>query len=381
MLGQNRPTYSVQSLAPKVIENPEIPKYSGQSAPQLVFNKEISIPLVGRRYCFDVDDEGNIFLLESLKSRISIFNEDGKLVREFGKQGQGPGEFQNSVYLAISKDKKVYVVDRIGRAVQIFSRDGTWLERHPLQSLGMVNNLQFDTARRVYVQDMRNLFAIKDEERIKRGVAGLSRLSKFNRDFEKISEIEVWDNRFLKKAGEEGYNFVLYHDIFYYQIGSDDDLYYGDSSRYEIRRVSSDGKLKEIIKKSGGRIPTTNQDLANMLKEFPERKDEYQDMSKSKPFFIDFHVLDKIGILVGTYENEWNSAGLMTCDLFDRDGVYIAKVMVPRYYYLRDQDSISEQRNRLFKGGRCYSLVYNDRDDVLELIRHRVELKWPQEKR
>ena len=103
-------------------------------------------------------------------------------------------------------------------------------------------------------------------------------------------------------------------------------------------------------------------------------------MSKTKPFFLDFHVLDKIGLLVGTYEDEWNEKGILSCDLFDQDGLYIAKVKVPRYYCLKDQDNFSEQRNRLFKNGRCYSLVYNEKDEVLELVRHSVELKWPKSK-
>lgn len=114
-----------------------------------------------------------------------------------------------------------------------------------------------------------------------------------------------------------------------------------------------------------------------MIREFPERTEGDQEISKTKPYFVDFHVLDNIGLLVGTFENEWNTNGTMTCDLFDLDGAYIAKVTAPHYYYLRDQDSISEQRNRLFKGGRCYSIIYNDKRDTLELVRHSVELKWP----
>jgi hypothetical protein len=103
-------------------------------------------------------------------------------------------------------------------------------------------------------------------------------------------------------------------------------------------------------------------------------------MSKTKPFFLDFHILDRIGLLVGTYEDEWNDQGTLSCDLFDQDGFFIAKIKVPRYYYSKDQDNISEQRNRLFKNGRCYSLVYNEKDEALELVRHSVELKWPQPK-
>jgi len=377
---QNQIMIAAQAAVPKVIENPETPKYSGKAAPELVFKQELSIPLVGRRYSFDVDEAGNIYILESLEGSIVVYDKDGKIIKQFGKKGQGPGEFENSVYLSVSPEKKIYVLDRPRKVIQIFDMNGKWLERRQLLSAGMMNNLKFDSAGCVYIQDMRNLFALKDEERIKRGVAGLSRLQKFNSRFEKIMDAEIWDNRFLKRAQNVGYNFLRYHDIFYYQIDSNDCLYYGDSSQYEIRQITSNGQLKKIIKKKGSRIPTTKQDLANLMKDFPELKGQDSEMSKIKPFFLDFHVLDKIGLLVGTYENEWNNKGILNCDLFDQDGFYIAKVKVPRYYYSKDQDSISEQRNRLFKNGRCYSLVYNEKDETLELVRHSVELKWPKPK-
>lgn len=376
LCSQNQIIFATQAVVPKVIENPAIPKYSGRDAPELIFKQELSIPLVGRRYSFDVDEAGNIYLLESLQGSITVYDKDGKIIRQFGKKGQGPGEFENSVYLSVSPEKKIYVLDRPRKVIQIFDMNGKWLERRQLLSVGMMNNLKFDSGGCVYIQDMRNLFALKDEERIKRGVAGLSRLQKFNSRFEKIMDVEIWDNRFLKRAQNVGYNYLLYHDIFYYQIDSNNCLYYGDSSQYEIRQITSNDQLKKIIKKKGVRIPTTKQDLANLMKDFPELKGQDSEMSKIKPFFLDFHVLDKIGLLVGTYENEWNNKGILNCDLFDQDGVYIAKVKVPRYYYSKDQDSISEQRNRLFKNGRCYSLVYNEKDEALELVRHSVELKW-----
>lgn len=380
LVSQSQVSLSAQATAPKIIENPETPKYSGRDAPELVFKQELCIPLVGRRYSFDVDEAGNIYLLESLQASISIYDKDGKVIREFGKKGQGPGEFEISVYLSVSPEKKIYVLDRTRKAIQIFDNNGKWLERRQLLSIGMMNNLKFDSAGCVYIQDMRNLFALKDEERIRRGVAGLSRLQKFNSRFEKITDVEIWDNRFLKRAQDVGYNFLRYHDIFYYQIDGNNCLYYGDSSQYEIRQLASDGRLKKIIKKKGSRIATTKQDQVNLMKDFPELKGQDSEMSKTKPFFLDFHILDRIGLLVGTYEDEWNDQGTLSCDLFDQDGFFIAKIKVPRYYYSKDQDNISEQRNRLFKNGRCYSLVYNDKDEALELVRHAVELKWPQAK-
>ena len=377
---QNLNFLFAQATAPEIIDNPETPKYSGKAAPELVFKKELSIPLAGRRYSFDVDEAGDVYLLESLEASISVFDKDGKIISQFGKKGQGPGEFEISAYLSVSPGRKIYVLDRARKAIQIFDNSGNWQERRQLLSIGMMSNLKFDSAGCVYIQDMRNLYALGDEKRIKRGVAGLSRLQKFNNRLEKTMDVEIWDNRFWKRVPEIGYNRVLYHDIFYYQIDADNCLYYGDSSRYEIRQLSSDGQLKKIIKKKGSRIPTTKQDLANLTKDFPELKSQDLEMSKTKPFFLDFHVLDKIGLLVGTYENEWNEQGILSCDLFDQDGLYIAKVKVPQYYCSKDQDNFSEQRNRIFKNGRCYSLVYNEKDDALELVRHSVELKWPQAK-
>jgi len=373
----SRVLFSGQAAAASIVENPETPKYTGKEAPEFVFKPELSIPLIGRRFSFDVDDSGNIYLLESLASRISVYDKDGHLVSQFGKKGQGPGEFENTFFLAVSKDRRIHVIDRPRKAIQIFNAQGKWLEQRRLPSMGMMNNLKIDSHGSMYIQDMRNLFALKDEERIRRGVGLLGRLSKYDRTFEKFVEIQVWDSAFLRRAASEGYNFVLYHDVFYYQVAEDDSLYFGNSSSYEIRRMTPEGRVTKIIKKRETRIPTTKKDLAHLMRNFPEFERLDRELTKTKPFFFDFHVLDKIGLLVGTYEDEWNDQGILTCDLFDIEGVYIAKVKVPNYYYAKDQDNISEQRHRIFKNGRCYSIVYNEKDEGLELIRHSVELKWP----
>jgi len=88
--------------APQIVENPETPKYSENEAPELVFKREISVPLAGRRFSFDVDDSGNIYLLESLAGQISVYDKNGQLITQFGKKGQGPGEFENPFFLSVS---------------------------------------------------------------------------------------------------------------------------------------------------------------------------------------------------------------------------------------------------------------------------------------
>ncbi len=41
------------------------------------------------------DDEGNLYLLDGQLSEIQVFDPSGELLRTIGRQGEGPGEFQN----------------------------------------------------------------------------------------------------------------------------------------------------------------------------------------------------------------------------------------------------------------------------------------------
>lgn len=49
---------------------------------------------------FDVDPDGNVYVLDGGNSRILVFDDDGAFVRTFGRQGQGPGEFANPMGFA-----------------------------------------------------------------------------------------------------------------------------------------------------------------------------------------------------------------------------------------------------------------------------------------
>ena len=52
----------------------------------------------------DVDSEGNIYILDASKARISKFDSSGSFIESFGTSGQGPGEFQRPQHLIISSD-------------------------------------------------------------------------------------------------------------------------------------------------------------------------------------------------------------------------------------------------------------------------------------
>ncbi len=56
------------------------------------------------------DDDGNIYLLDSQLSEIHVFDPEGELLRTIGRQGEGPGEFQNGADMYWSPGGEIGVV-------------------------------------------------------------------------------------------------------------------------------------------------------------------------------------------------------------------------------------------------------------------------------
>ncbi|HJT77499.1 MAG TPA: NHL repeat-containing protein [Gemmataceae bacterium] len=83
-----------------------------------------------------VDRDGSVYLThfsamrlkeEPKPSRVTVYGPDGKLLREWGKTGTGPGEFDYPGGIAVSPAGRVYVCDQTNRRVQVFDRQGKFL--------------------------------------------------------------------------------------------------------------------------------------------------------------------------------------------------------------------------------------------------------------
>jgi sugar lactone lactonase YvrE len=77
-------------------------------------------------------DKGEIFISEghgaNQNDRILVFSPDGKkIVRQFGKRGSGPGEFNQPHALAFDAQGRLYVGDRSNNRVQIFDQSGKFI--------------------------------------------------------------------------------------------------------------------------------------------------------------------------------------------------------------------------------------------------------------
>jgi sugar lactone lactonase YvrE len=79
-----------------------------------------------------VAPSGDIFVSEGHgagNNRVLKFDKTGKFIKEWGKLGTGPGEFDQPHALAMDSKGRLFVGDRNNNRVQIFDQNGTFIEQ------------------------------------------------------------------------------------------------------------------------------------------------------------------------------------------------------------------------------------------------------------
>ena len=74
---------------------------------------------------------GDIFVSEGHgagNNRVLKFDKTGKFIKEWGKLGTGPGEFDQPHALAFDSKGRLFVGDRNNNRVQVFDQDGKFIE-------------------------------------------------------------------------------------------------------------------------------------------------------------------------------------------------------------------------------------------------------------
>ena len=77
-----------------------------------------------------VGESGAIYIIDSQDWSIKVFDPLGNFIREFGRKGQGPGEFQFITEMEFLEDGRLLVLDPALRRITLFSPEGEFLESH-----------------------------------------------------------------------------------------------------------------------------------------------------------------------------------------------------------------------------------------------------------
>lgn len=105
-----------------------------------------------------LDAAGPLVVTDALNFRIQMIGRDGSFVRRFGQVGDGTGDFSAPKGVAFDRDGHIHVVDARFDAVQIFDRQGTLLMAYGERGVGpgqlsLPGGIFISAANQIYVAD------------------------------------------------------------------------------------------------------------------------------------------------------------------------------------------------------------------------------------
>ena len=177
-----------------------------------------------------VSPELDVYVTDELRSFISVFERDGKFMRNIGEPGTGPGQFDRPSGIVFAEDGSMFVSDAMNHRVQHLTADGEFIDAFGGQGTGEGQlqapwGLGLDNDGNVLVADHRN-----------------HRIQKFDSDGNYLSAIGRQDSAPSSRAGE----FDHPSDV---AVDPDGDIYVCDWANHRVQVFDQSG---EYLLQMGG---------------------------------------------------------------------------------------------------------------------------------
>jgi sugar lactone lactonase YvrE len=118
-----------------------------------------------------VAPNGTIFVSEGHgagNNRVYKFSKDGKLIKEWGKLGTGPGEFDQPHSLAFDSKGLLYIADRNNNRIQVFDQDGNF--KFEMKQFSRPSGIFIDKHDNLYSADSESESVSRNHPGWKRGI-------------------------------------------------------------------------------------------------------------------------------------------------------------------------------------------------------------------
>lgn len=320
---------------------------------------------------FTVDARDNVYLQDDSDMAIKVFDVQGSYIRTIGRQGKGPGEFENIGYLFILPDGGLMVTDYGNRRTSFLNPEGKYISsfqwKRSMGEVYLATATSITLTESVFSEEKSELW-IKTvnhsgEELMNFGEFTLAESKTIRRGSMMMGTTVPWSPSSVFASDQRRQ--WLYHCL---------------NDKYVIEIYDSQGKLIRKIDRPYELVPVTDEDINQVRSRHGEPPD-----SPFAKFIADIEIpkvktvtermlVDSEGNLwVETNEEKKKQEGgekekkaeenpVKAYDIFSPDGVYETRVW-------------TDIRPILFANGKMYRLVEDEETGLRQLKRYRVVWK------
>jgi len=294
---------------------------------------------------FDVNSFGEIYILRNIQGEgdfVFKFDSNGKFIKSFGPQGQGPGEFQNPHHIAIDHRDNILIYDLGPQILHKYDKDGVLIGDYKMSGDEV----------RITSGPKKNLLAlVHSSEHDKDRTINTIILKLISPDLEVLHAIDEFSFEWRQDKA------MITEPLLCWSV-SRDNIYVANEDRgYEIWVHDFNGKLIRKIQKEYKQISVSENFKNKLLKQFPEGMREQ--MSKMV-YFPEFHppiqnlVAGDDGLLLVSTFEEGENPGEFLFDIINEEGVFIgrtslniwiwevhlwAKIKANKFYCLKEKET------------------------------------------
>jgi hypothetical protein len=290
----------------------------------------------------DVDQRGQIYVLDNRESCLYIFDNSGEHLKTIGREGQGPGELQRPNRMYFSPQNEIVIQDMQRWRLNYYSMEGEFLRDillpYPCIGFGSL----FDT-----------------EENL----IGLVLTRKNGRDAQELRKIDSsFNEMFLITQIIEPASDTYYvgSPSVYWRLMPNNNILFSDTAEYEIKIVNPDNKLLRIINRKYVPVEFTDEEREQWLKK--QILDQKVKIADYRPAIRWLVLSDRGFFIVGTFEKP-ETGELYYYDIFDPEGRYVTRFLKefqsPPRVWLKDKLYFIEEDEDGFHMVKRYKVTWN----------------------
>lgn len=315
----------------------------------------------------EVDDEGNILVVDFRDCRIQKYDKDGKYLQTIGRKGEGPGEFQRPSRTYLAPDGKLYVNEL--RKVHIFNENQEYERSIILES--------FLTSFGVTKEgNIMGYMTTRTEEEMTIDIAMLDPEGKRTKTIASYPDQSVRIQRGnIMIGGNPPYS----PGLFFCPVDENSGIY-GFSADYKLFMTDASGEIIRRIEKEEKRQPTSKDEESEYIKERWESQRErggtlsegdirkLSTFAEYKPYFANIIMDDEGNLFLPKPKSVLHPEDFTYYDFFNQQGYYFYKI------------KISDITPRVIKKGCIYTFGSDPDTGFYEIERYKIK-NWDQIKK